>query len=231
MHNIQVYIFNFLYYLTTFLLLNILCAFPSQAQITGGANFGLSIPTGDLKQSFDQLGFGPTVFVRVESPEAPIGVGLDVSYFTFRGSDRNIPSANRPVVATTSQRIVQSHLEFRFYLFTTTIRPYLGGLFGLKYMHTVTEFRDPRAYSEPFGTSMDFGNFALSGGSTAGFEIQMIENENDFGTTFLNLGIQYLLGGKAEYLETSDVFDPENPEVQQSATNMLVPLIGITWRQ
>ena len=54
--------------------------------------------------------------------------------------------------------------------------------------------------------------------------------QNSFRAIYLKLGVQYMWGREAEYLDISDGYDPDNPQVRQSNTTMLIPMIGVAFQ-
>ena len=205
-------------------------AVPTHGQVTGSLSLGLGVPTGEFKQNIDRSGYGPSAYLGVESPKGLVSVGLDVSLLFFGRSSQSIPLAGRAAVeATTSSNVLQPHLAVRLQPPEWIIRPYIKGLFGFKYLYTTTSLRDPlNDPLETFGRSFNSGDFTLSGGGAAGLQVRVVQGGASSGAVYLNLGVQYLLGGEADYLKISDSFDPDNPEVQRSTTTMLIPMLGVT---
>lgn len=237
--------------LTIAITLLVACAMPAQAQnagtpsgetrITGqgSLSFGLGIPTGDFNESTNNLGYGGNVYIGAEFPNSPVGVGIDFSVFAFGRSTRNVPfsetvgGAVRVDVITTNT-IVQPHLVLRFQPREGMVRPYAEGLFGFKYLFTDTRVQDERREDETIASSRNFDDFTLSAGGAAGLHIRVAQGnpnqENSFRAIYLKLGLQYMWGREAEYLDISDGYDPDNPQIRQSNTTMLIPMIGVSFQ-
>jgi hypothetical protein len=211
----------------------------TDASITGqgSLSFGLGIPTGDFNENTNNLGYGGNVYIGAEFPNSPVGVGLDFSVFAFGRSTRNVPfsetvgGAVRVDVITTNT-IVQPHLVLRLQPRDGLVRPYAEGLFGFKYLFTDTRVQDERREDETIASSRNFDDFALSAGGAAGVHIRVAQGnpgsqQNSFRAIYVKLGLQYMWGREAEYLDISDGYDPDNPQVRQSNTTMLIPMIGV----
>jgi hypothetical protein len=205
----------------------------------GSLSFGLGVPTGAFNDNVEQLGYGANLYIGAQFGDAPFSLGLDVSFFTFGRSVRNVPfsetvgGAVRVDVITTNS-VVQPHLTLRVQPGEGMVRPYLEGLFGFKYLFTDTRVEDEDRRDESIASSRNFDDFTLSGGGGAGVHIRLVRdfsngaNEaNNVGPLYLKVGAQYLLGRQAEYLDISDGYDPDNPDVQRSTTNMFVPMVGL----
>ena len=216
---------------TALILLLLTYAMPAQAQMSpqGSLSLGLGVPVGDFEQNVDQLGYGANLYLGLETPNSPIGVGVEAAFFVMGESTSSLPfNEMGSGVATTTNNVVQPHLVLRLQPHGGIISPYLEGLFGFKYLYTRTRLEDPLQPNESFGGSQNFDDFTLSGGGGAGMQIRVGgDASSDF---YLNLGVQYLLGGKADYLDIKEGFDPENPRVKESATTMLIPMIGVAFR-
>lgn len=203
----------------------------------GSIGFALGVPTGAFNQNVENLGYGINAYIGAEFAGTPFGIGLDFSFFTFGRSTRNVPfsetvgGAVRVDVVTTSS-IVQPHLVFRMQPDEGVVRPYLEGLFGFKYLFTDTRVQDERREREEIASSRNFDDFTLSGGAGAGADIRLLHAppnaETPFRGIYLNIGFQYVLGREAEYLYVSEGYDPDNPDIRRSTTNMIVPSIGIS---
>lgn len=236
-------------HLTIVLMLLVGYAMPAQAQNAGtpsgesqisgqgSLSFGLGIPTGDFNENTNNLAYGGNVYLGAEFPNSPVGVGIDFSIFAFGRSTRNVPfsetvgGAVRVDVITTNT-IVQPHLVLRLQPRDGMVRPYAEGLFGFKYLFTETRVQDERREDETIASSRNFDDFALSAGGAAGMHIRVAQGnpnneENSMRAIYLNLGVQYMWGREAEYLDISDGYDPDNPQIRQSNTTMIIPMIGV----
>lgn len=203
----------------------------------GSFSFGVGVPTGAFNDNIDQLGYGAHLSLAALFADTPFSIGFDVSFLTFGRSTRNVPfsetvgSAVRVDVVTTSS-VVQPHLTLRMQPPAGLVRPYIEGVFGFKYLFTDTRVEDERGDEEAIARSRNFDDFTLSGGAGAGVHIRLVQNlnsdrANPVGPLYLKAGAQYLLGREAEYLDISDGYDPDNPDVRRSATNMFMPMVGL----
>lgn len=213
----------------------------TDASITGqgSLSFGLGIPTGDFNENTNNLGYGGNVYIGAEFPNSPVGVGIDFSVFAFGRNTRKAPfSETIPGVRVdviTTNTIVQPHLVLRLQPREGLVRPYAEGLFGFKYLFTDTRVQDERREDETIASSRNFDDFALSAGGAAGVHIRVAQGnpgseQNSFRAIYLKLGLQYMWGREAEYLDISDGYNPDNPQVRQSNTTMLIPMIGVSFQ-
>lgn len=215
-----------------------------ETQITGqgSLSFALGLPTGEFNQNIDNLGYGANIYVGAEFPNSIFGIGLDFSFFVYGRSTRNVPFSSTvgPAVTVdviTTNSIVQPHLVLRMQPSTGTVRPYLEGKFGFKYLFTDTRVQDEQREREEVASSRNFDDFTISGGAGAGAHFMIMESvpESGVGNIYINLGFQYSLGREAEYLASGPIVDTNNTgridredlDVRRSTTHLLIPMVGL----
>lgn len=215
-------------------------------QITGqgSLSFALGLPTGEFNQNIDNLGYGANVYIGAEFPNSIFGIGLDFSFFVYGRSSRSTVF-NRddpdlvavPIDVITTNSLVQPHLVLRMQPSTGTVRPYLEGKFGFKYLFTDTRIQNQRRSDEEIASSRNFDDITISGGAGAGAHFMIMESvpESSIGNMYINLGFQYSLGREAEYLASGPVrdesgtgrIDREDLDIRRSTTHLLIPMVGL----
>jgi hypothetical protein len=218
-------------------------------QVSGGLVGG--IPVGSLR---DNVGTGGGVRLALGSwvDKSPVLFGLDIGFFGYGHVEEDVPFSSTvgpsvPVEVSTSNNVLEMHLTARLQPRTGRFRPYAEILAGFKYLFTRTkvgevgfEDRDDD-FGEEVASTTNFDDFALSGGVGAGFDIRVYRQENlakKVRRVDLHLGVQYLLGQKAEYLTEGALndqngngqLDRSEMDIRRSRTTFLQPTVGVTVR-
>jgi hypothetical protein len=223
-------------------------AAPATAQVrgTGHLAFGLGIPQGEFSDNLDGLGYGVHGFLGAASDGSPFVVGLDFGYFIY-GINRDeaplsttVPDASVDVRTTNS--FLQPHLVVRLQPVLGPTRPYIEGLGGFKYLFTQTRVSSDigRGEESEITTSTNFDDFAWSYGAGAGIDFDFYR----VGSTRvgLHVGVQYLFGTEAEYLDPGRLAELDTdgtpglsreelePAINRSRTDLIVPQLGVSVR-
>lgn len=212
----------------------------------GSIHFVLGVPQGDFRDNVDDLGFGLDFFGGLGFGQSPLVVGLDLGFLVYGREVRNEPfSGTIPDVRVdveTTNNILKSHVVLRIQPPSGTIRPYLDGLFGLKYLFTQTRIENEGfGDQEPIAQSTNFDDVALSYGVGAGIAVELYRprrtnqdgEPNPLDALELKLGAQYLFGGEADYLREGSIRRQNGNvtfDVTRSRTTLLVPQLGVSLR-
>ena len=211
------------------------------------ANIGLmlGVPQGEFRDNVSRPGFGIDLFGGLAFEPSPLVIGLDVGFLLYgRDTSRRPFSPTIPEVTVdveTTNNILQSHFVVRMQPPAGTVRPYLDGLVGFKYLFTQTTIRsERRTDQEPIAQSTNFDDFAWSYGVGGGVDIPIhrpspVSDEQaqqpSIRSVELHVGAKYLFGTEAEYLQEGsiEIVDGEAFfEVTRSRTTFFEPQIGIT---
>ena len=211
----------------------------------GRLSFVVGVPTGAFRDNIDRLGFGGSVFGGVRLPQIPLVLGADLGFLVYGRSVDTVPFSGTvgprvQVEVVTTNNIVQPHLVLRLQPADGRVRPYLDGLFGFKYLFTETRVRDEDRFDDDadIASTTNFRDATISGGVGAGLDIRVYRGrpKADVRSASLHLGLQYLAGGRAEYLAEGSLEDTNNNgqlddselNIRRSRTPLLQPQIGVT---
>ncbi len=221
-------------------LLLLCCVLSSQAQIRPrvSVDFMMGIPVAEFADHVENLGFGVNFSGGIGLAPAPGVIGVDVGYLIYGYERRTEPlSTTIPDVRVdveTTNNITLAHFFLRIQPQTGSIQPYGEALFGFKYLFTRTSVEN-RFSDEEIAASVNFDDFASSYGVGGGLDIQVFQGLNDSNRPYsimINLGVRYLLGSSAEYLErgsTSQVDGALEFDITKSRTDLILPQIGATF--
>ncbi len=210
----------------------------AQVRPQGTLDFILGIPQGEFSEYVDNVGFGVNAFGGIGIGRSPIVIGAEAGFLVYGYENRNEPfSSTIPDVTVrvqTSNNIFLGHFLLRLQPQVGRVQPYLDGLFGFKYLFTQTSIENERG-GESIAASTNFDDFALSYGAGGGLKIQLydgpIGKEQKWARMSMNLGIRYLFGGEAEYLQKGSIRRANGDvtyDVDRSQTDLLMPQLGIT---
>ena len=196
-----------------------------------GTNFQLGIPLGKFGENIDYTGwgFGGNVMWKFKK-DVPVYGGIDFSFqnYDFKAITE-VTFDFEEYETKTKNSIVLSHVQIRFYPEVDFfLHPYVEGMIGVKSLLTRTILTDKTdGADDQINSQFENSDFALSLGGAIGFEIPISKKY-----LFLDVRCSYLKGNSGEYYvrkEDDSVF--LNPidvfEIKNSATDLLVPQIGI----
>lgn len=212
-----------------------------QVHPQGSLNLIAGFPQQEFNDFVDNVGFGGNLFLGLGFEGTPIVIGVDLGYMVYGFERRNEPfSTTIPDVTVdveTSNNIATGHFVLRLQAPKGPIQPYVDGLAGGKYFFTETRI-DNEGWSDghdPIAVSTNFDDWAWSYGVGGGVNIRLYNGPmgKDLrqGSVMMNVGLRYLYGGKADYLQKGSI-RRENGEVfytvDHSRTDMLLPQFGVT---
>ncbi len=221
-------------------LLFVFSAATADAQVKPRVSVDLlaGIPVGEFADNVDNLGFGIGVNGGLGLAPAPIMFGIDIGYLIYGFERRSEPfSTTIPDVTVdveTTNSIAFGHLFLRIQPQTGAFQPYAEALFGFKYLFTRSSVEN-RQSNETIAASVNFDDFASSYGVGGGLDIRVYEGLNDNSRQFsvlINLGVRYLLGSSAEYLERGSTIRDNGGltfDVTKSRTDLVIPQLGATF--
>ncbi len=198
----------------------------------------VGVPRGELADNIGTNGgIGGDFEYRLG--ESPVRIGMAVGGLFQDSATRLLPfSLTIPDVlvdVTTSARMVLTHGRMRVQPVTGRVRPYVEGLFGFSYLFTQTSIDlgrdfDSSGFSDVIGPSTThLDDFALSADGGGGVSVGVYAGAE--AVMNLDVGVQYLYGGEAEYL----VGGPEGFELgvdglefRRSRTDLVQVQIGIS---
>lgn len=201
-------------------------------------NFQVGIPLDEFRDNLDGLGFGGGASFLVNIAQSPISAGLDLS---ITGYDRETADYNvrvggflKEYELTTSSNIFLGHAVVRIQApGQRFISPYLDGMIGFKNLFTSTSLTDQNL-GESVDSDIDETDWAFSYGGAVGLQINVSRKHH----IAIDLRCAYLPGNNATYLVRSPEpfggFNYDDPieafEKKSSATNLLLPQIGVTFK-
>jgi hypothetical protein len=207
-------------------------------------NFTVGLPTGAFSDNVENPGFGGNLFLGTQLGRSPAVLGLDLGFLIYGRNTSTVPfSTTVPirVELVTTNSILQPHAVLRFQPQQGTVRPYIEGLGGFKYLSTETKVRDDDLQdNRDIASETNFEDLAWSGGGGAGFDVVVYRSEERDGQGWklrhvsLHLGAQYLFGQEAEYVADAEiqdengnnVIDTSELDIRRSATSIVTLKFG-----
>ena len=203
----------------------------------GGA-LALGFPQGEFKENVDNGGIGGNLHFNYRFPQSPLSIGASITFLIYGSERREEPfSTTIPDVwvdVTTTNNLVMAHLLFRLQPRRGAVLPYLDGLFGLNYLWTETRIEDQDDF-EDVASSTNFrdATFGYGGGGGLMFRVWQQRKRELRGegpeAIFIDAGVRYLKGGKAEYLKKGSIRRENGSvlyDVNESTTDILTFRIG-----
>jgi len=217
----------------------------SQERFYLNLNFSLGSPQNEFRDNVDNLGVGGFGQFSYRLPETPLHIGASLGFLVYGSDTRkesfnpNIPEVK--VDVTTTNSILLGHLLMRLQARQGAFRPYLTGLLGFNYLQTQTSVKSERRWGEEdeIASSTNFDDATFSYGGGAGLMIRVftppkVEGENNpLSGVYIDLGINTILGGEAEYLKKGSIYQDADGkliyDVHRSKTDLITWHIGITF--
>jgi hypothetical protein len=210
-------------------------------------NLNVGVPTGEFAENLEDPGVGGSLFLGSQLGTSPVVLGVDLGFLIYGRSRTSVPfSTTVPIRVdlVTTNSIFQPHAVLRFQSLQGTVRPYVEGVGGFKYLFTETKVRDEdrRDDERDIASETNFDDFAWSGGGGAGLDIVVYQPQRGRGggmpmrSVSLHLGGQYLFGQEAEYVAEgpiddqngNNVIDRSELDIRRSATSLVVIKVGLT---
>ena len=208
----------------------------SQAQeVQLGIDFNTVIPRGDFGKNITNNGYGVGAQLLVSLGNSPFLVGGDAGFVVYGSEKRRQPlSPTIPEIrldVQTSNNIFLGHILLRAQPRTGSVRPYIDGLIGLKYLFTRTTITDDSG-GEQLASTTNLSDSTLSYGFGGGLQIRLA----DFGKgnqILLDNKVRYLRGSRANYLKEGSIRRENGAvvfDVLSSRTDVITYQVGITFR-
>lgn len=197
----------------------------------------MGIPQADFSDQLDDLGFGIKAAGVVGLKSLPVLFGADLSVMIYGHERRFEPFSNTipdvTVKVVTDNSIAAGHFFLRFQPDSPVFRPYADALIGFKHLFTQTKITNEGFEEHEIARSTNFDDTTISYGMGAGLQIRMYHDDDmngDVSNVYLNLGVQYLPGGEAQYLKEGSIRRENGRvtfDITRSKTTLLVPQIGV----
>jgi hypothetical protein len=241
-------------------------------------HFGLSgqvgIPTNNFRENTQAVGGGFNINAYFPfSPKVPIFLGLNFGYMLYGSNQQqinqslNVTTSGGQVISSipvnlgisTNNNLINGLASLRFKAPLATIQPYVEGAVGFNYFYTRTKITDQTPnrlftggnnpnnpnQSNVINARTQINSWVLSYGGGGGFMIKL------GASTFLDLRVLYLIGGRADYYDRSQTqswqliwsgngqFNPSDPSditaqgdgvPKSSTTDMFMGNIGLTFQ-
>jgi hypothetical protein len=206
----------------------------SAQDIQLGLDFATVVPRGEFKQNVTNNGYGlgGHFAVRVAGP---LYVGADLGFVNYGREKRTeqlsttIPDIRVDVI--TENNIFWTHFLVRAQPQTGSLRPYLDGLVGFRYLFTSTNVRS-RFSDEPIASTTHLSDFPFSYGVGGGVQARLARVGR--GREILLDGkLRYLRGSEADYLRKGSIRREGGSvffDVLRSRTDVVSAQVGITFR-
>ncbi|MFH0991721.1 MAG: hypothetical protein V1799_17070 [bacterium] len=218
-----------------------LCQADAQ-KFQGGLSFLLGVPKGEFRKNMNNTGYGISGEIGFAPQKNPYMIGIDVSFMNYGMEERQEPfSTTIPDVTVnveSQNNIVLSHLFLRLQPNTGSVRPYLEGAVGLKYLFTQTTIKNQGHANEEIASSTNLDDIAFSYGGGAGIMVRLFRSNDDedrklpfrFSDALLDIRVRYLAGAEAEYLKEGSIRREAGRvvyDVQTSKTELMGIHIGL----
>jgi hypothetical protein len=212
-----------------------------QERFQANLNFDLGFPQGGFKNNIDRTAIGGSGEFLYRLPYSPFFVGASFSFMNYGCDTREeFFSPDIPEVlvdVTTTNNIFNACFLFRYQPVYGPVQPYVEGLLGLNHLYTETSIYD-REYDEDdeIASTVHIRDTVFSYGAGAGVMIHLASfSHRGRGVgpgLYLDLGLRYLKGGRAEYMGEGDLEHGHNSlgyTVRESTTDLVKANIGLTF--
>lgn len=202
-------------------------------------NAQVGIPLDDFRDNLPKTGFGGGGYVLFQiTRKMPLYAGIDLAGMVYDRESKkysiNVGGFTEKYTLKTNNSIFLGHAMLRFSpIVDFPVKPYIDGMIGTKNLFTRTRLIDDDDFEEEDSNSeVERGDWALSYGLALGVRLQVFRKAPEI---TIDLRCAYLPGANATYLvrKTGDSGPYELPidafEEKSSATNLLIPSLGITF--
>jgi hypothetical protein len=211
------------------------------SQFQAGLSFIAGLPQNEFKENMGNTGFGLAGEFAYRLPRSPLLIGGSIGFLIYGHETRKVPISKLipdvTVDVETNNSILIGHLLARLQPFSGTIRPYLDGLVGFNYFWTETTVRRERWHDDDdnsIASSTNQNDITLSYGGGGGLAIKVWDNYHDQESTsglvavFVDLGVYYVQGRKAEYLKEGSIErNTETGTISYDLTESATDLVNI----
>ena len=206
-----------------------------------GLAFEPFFPQGEFHQVMDRIGWGGSMDLLYRIPDSALHIGAAFAYHIYGWQSRWEPfSGTIPdiwVKVSTSNAIFRSHALLRLQPSLGAARPYIEGLIGLQHLTTDTRAYDDSdwEYEQIASTNhirSTVFSYGLGGGLMLGLFGRAPTAEKGSFAVLLDVGIRYLRGGPAYYMQPGDMElgdDGVTYYLNRSRTDILMPKIGVAF--
>ena len=180
-----------------------------------------------VDRGFGLQGFG----VFNLDPTGVIGIRLDGGIINYGNEEQTVPLSNTVqrvfVKITTSNNIGMLGIGPQLSVPVGPVRPYAYATIGLGYFFTESSVKGNDGSNQPFASSTNFDDSALSNSFGGGMMIPVAR------LVSIDLGAEYRRHRNVRYLAAGDVFD--NPggtptlRVRESDADLMVYRMGVTF--
>jgi len=212
-----------------------------QERFQANFNFELGFPQGGFKNNIDRTAIGGSAYFLYRLPSSPFLVGASFAFMNYGCDTREeFFSPDIPEVlvdVTTTNNIFNAHFLFRFQPVYGPVQPYVEGLLGLNHLYTETSIYN-QEYDEDdeIASTVHVRDTVFSYGAGAGVMIHLVGFSHRGRRTgpglYLDLGLRYLKGGRAEYMREGDLVHGDDfleYTVRESTTDLVKAFIGLTF--
>lgn len=208
---------------------------PREFLVSAGLTLGM--PTGDFRQNLpnDALGTNFSILIKIKET-LPVYVGVEFNGMNYdRANIRYLDQLDGYLVEVEEETkpsiylghaVIHIEPAFNFYF-----KPYMEGFVGFKNLATRTKLRDLELGEDAvLSNYLEEGDWAFSCGIALGARTPIFWEQLS-----INLKCSYLIGNAAYYLvrRPEVIGTPNRPidvfEAKNSATNMLLPTIGLSY--
>lgn len=221
---------------TTIIGIAALSAAPVHAQtFQAGLDFTTVIPRGEFKDNIEDNGYGLGGHFLVRLGRSPLMAGVDGGFATYGSEKRREPlSSSIPditVDVVTDNNIILTHFLLRAQPRSGSVRPYVDGLIGFKYLFTQTKVEADEA-EEVLASTTNLSDFAFSYGVGGGVQFRLA-GLGGSRELVLDTKVRHLWGSEARYLRKGSIIREDGMvifDVLSSRTNVVTAQIGLSFR-
>jgi hypothetical protein len=215
----------------------------AQVSMQAGANFTLGFPQNEFRKNVDNVTFGGSGYFFCRIPNTAFSVGGGLGFLVY-GQDTREEAFSETIPVnldvTTTNSIFMGHLLLRIQPVQGPVCPYIDGLFGFSYLSTQTSIKDQDDWNDEdeIASSTNYDDFASRYGFGGGLMIRVYrvpEEKSEFEnleSVCIDLGIQYMRGGEAEYLKEGSIEIEDSDviyKISKSTTDLITVHIGVSF--
>jgi hypothetical protein len=212
-----------------------------QERFQANINFMLGFPQGSFKNNIDRTAIGGSADFLYRLPRSPFLVGASIAFMNYGYESREeffSPDIQEVLVdVATSNNIFNAHFLFRVQPLYGPVQPYIEGLLGVNHLYTETAV-STQEYDEDdeIARTVNLQDTVFSYGAGAGVMIHLLGSSHRGRSVgqglYLDLGLRYLKGGRAEYMREGDLVRGDGfveYYVRESKTDLVKTFIGLTF--
>jgi len=227
--------FNFAAAIALLFCLSVATNAQSQHNFQFGIDFTTIIPTGDFSKNVTNNGYGVGGQLLIGIGRTPLLLGVDGAFATYGSEEHREPiSETIPelrVKVRTNNNITLTHLLLRAQPRSGSVRPYVDGLVGFKYLFTDTAILNDEN-DEELTSTKNLSDLVFSWGFGGGVQVRLGRVGRN-GDLMFDSKVRYLRGSRAEYLKEGSIRRENGQvffDVLSSRTDVVAVQFGITFR-